>query len=161
MIRTATMEDMPALDRIYEAARAYMRASGNPTQWGTTDPPRSKLERDIGRGELYVICAEDGAPHAAFAFVVGEDATYGKIWDGDWTSDEVYGTIHRLASDGTLHGVFSQCVEFCKGKMTYIRADTHENNKTMQHLLAKHGFVRCGIIHVDDGTPRLAYEFRA
>ena len=161
MMRTATMEDLPALDRIYEAARAYMRASGNPTQWGTTDPPREKLERDIARGELQVICDEDGVPHAAFAFVMGEDPTYGKIWDGDWTSDEEYGTIHRIASDGTVHGVFEQCLDYCKGKINYIRADTHENNKTMQHLLTKNGFVRCGIIHVADGTPRLAYEYRA
>ena len=39
-----------------------------------------------------------------------------------------------------------------------LRADTHEDNKIMQHLLEKNGFVRCGIIHVEDGTPRVAYQ---
>ena len=28
----------------------------------------------------------------------------------------------------------------------------------MQHLLEKNGFTRCGIIHVADGTPRIAYQ---
>lgn len=28
----------------------------------------------------------------------------------------------------------------------------------MQHILEKNGFARCGIIHVADGTPRIAYQ---
>lgn len=39
-----------------------------------------------------------------------------------------------------------------------LRADTHADNKIMQHLLEKNGFARCGIIHVEDGTPRVAYQ---
>lgn len=27
-----------------------------------------------------------------------------------------------------------------------------------QHLLESEGFTRCGIIHVEDGTPRIAYQ---
>ena len=29
---------------------------------------------------------------------------------------------------------------------------------TMQHLLESNGFVRCGIIHIADGSPRIAYQ---
>ena len=39
-----------------------------------------------------------------------------------------------------------------------LRADTHADNKIMQHLLEENGFTRCGIIHVEDGTPRIAYQ---
>lgn len=159
VIRKAVMGDMPVILRIYEAARAYMREHGNPSQWGNNNPPRETLEADIQREELYVICGEDGLPHAAFALVAGEDPTYGVIEDGDWTSDEPYVTIHRVGSDGTLKGTFAQCVEFCKAQHDNIRADTHENNLTMQHLLTKHGFVRCGIVHVADGSPRFAYQY--
>ena len=28
----------------------------------------------------------------------------------------------------------------------------------MQHLLEKNGFARCGIIHVADGSSRIAYQ---
>ena len=33
-----------------------------------------------------------------------------------------------------------------------LRADTHADNKIMQHLLEENGFTKCGIIHVEDGT---------
>lgn len=39
-----------------------------------------------------------------------------------------------------------------------MRIDTHENNKVMQHLIKKNGFQECGIIYVEDGSPRIAYE---
>ena len=39
-----------------------------------------------------------------------------------------------------------------------VRADTHADNKIMQHLLEENGFTKCGIIHVEDGTPRIAYQ---
>ena len=43
-------------------------------------------------------------------------------------------------------------------RLPHLRADTHEANVTMQRCLERAGFVRCGVIHVADGTPRLAYE---
>lgn len=29
----------------------------------------------------------------------------------------------------------------------------------MQHVLEKNGFVRCGIIHLENGDPRIAYQY--
>ena len=40
----------------------------------------------------------------------------------------------------------------------HLRIDTHEKNLVMQNLVKKTGFSYCGIIYVDDGTKRLAYE---
>ena len=31
----------------------------------------------------------------------------------------------------------------------------------MQHVLEKNGFVPCGIIYVEDGSPRIAYQTKA
>ena len=36
--------------------------------------------------------------------------------------------------------------------------DTHEANGPMRHKLEKNGFTYCGIIYVEDGTPRRAYQ---
>lgn len=160
MIRKAEPGDIEALLRVYKAAKAYMRATGNPSQW-EEGYPECVLDRDIQKGNLYVLCGEDGAVHAAFAFILGEDPTYAVIEEGAWTSGEPYGTIHRVGSDGTERGVFSKCLEFCRARSPYLRADTHHDNKTMQHVLEKHGFVRRGIIYTDDGTPRIAYEYFA
>ncbi len=33
-----------------------------------------------------------------------------------------------------------------------LRADTHADNKIMQHLLEKNGFTRCGVIHVAESA---------
>ena len=35
--------------------------------------------------------------HGVFAFILGEDPTYGVIEDGQWLSGDPYGTIHRIA----------------------------------------------------------------
>ena len=47
---------------------------------------------------------------------------------------------------------------FCKGIISHIRIDTHQDNKVMQHVVEKHGFRRRGIIYIADGSPRIAYE---
>lgn len=89
----------------------------------------------------------------------GVDPTYQVIEDGAWLNDTLpYGTIHRLASSGKSKGVASAVIEWCLEHCQSLRADTHADNQIMQHLLEKNGFTRCGIIHVADGTPRIAYQ---
>ena len=39
-----------------------------------------------------------------------------------------------------------------------LRADTHRDNRIMQHILQKHGFRYCGIIYLLNGDERLAYQ---
>ena len=89
---------------------------------------------------------------------MGEDATYNVIEDGSWLSGDTYGTIHRVAGDGQVHGVLTMAVQFCEQKIKHLRIDTHNDNKIMQHVIEKNGFNRCGIIHVKDGSERIAYE---
>lgn len=157
-IRQAQPNDLKDILRVYEIAREYMRQSGNPDQWGTDKPKRELLEADIQKGELFVGEDADGVIHFVFAFILGEDPTYSYIEDGAWLSDAPYGTIHRIAGDGTVSGVVKMAVEFCRNTISNIRIDTHEKNKTMQHVVEKLGFVKCGIIYIDDGTPRIAYQ---
>lgn len=111
---------------------------------------------DITGGNFYAM-EDDGRLCGVFAFILGEDPTYRKI-DGAWLNDEPYGTVHRIAGDGSARGIFARCVEFCSSKTTNLRMDTHRDNHTMLHLLEKHGFTRCGIITVRDGTPRIAFQ---
>ena len=96
--------------------------------------------------------------HGVFAFIIGKEPTYEKIEQGAWISDTEYGTLHRVAGDGTIHGIFDKIVDFCGRKIEHLRVDTHEQNRIMQHLISRNGFQKCGIIHVLDGTPRIAYE---
>ena len=157
-IRKAKPGDMNAILSVYEIAREYMRQSGNPDQWGTDKPKQELLEEDIRKGELFVGESEEGQIHFVFAFILEEDPTYSYIESGEWLSEEPYGTIRRIASDGTVSGVVQTAVNYCKNTISNIRMDTHEKNTTMQHVLEKLGFARCGIIYISDGTPRIAYQ---
>lgn len=156
-IRNAKMNDLPRLEEIYAYARSFMVKTGNPNQWGTKNPPTAQLEVDICRQELYVL-EDEGGIHGVFYFAMGEDPTYQSIYEGSWASAAPYGTIHRIASDGS-GGIFAAALEFCKGKSNHIRIDTHHDNKIMQHVVQKHGFASRGIIYIADGSPRIAYEF--
>ncbi len=92
-------------------------------------------------------------------FEIAADPTYAVIEDGAWISDEPYGVIHRVANNGTIKGMFSEVFGFCHQKINHLRIDTHDDNKIMQHVVEKHGFQRCGIIHLQNGDPRIAYEY--
>lgn len=158
IIRKAEEKDLNSILRVYAIAREYMRQNGNPDQWGWDKPPKEMLVDDIKKGQLYVGENTDGSIPFVFAFILGDDPTYSYIEDGSWLSDEPYGTIHRIASDGSLPGVVKMAVDFCKTIISNIRIDTHHNNKTMQHVVEKIGFTKCGIIYIEDGTPRIAYQ---
>lgn len=160
-IRKAKKDDLLQIRNIYKAAKEYMDASGNPNQWAVGYPPEEYLTEDIKCSRLYV-CAEAEKLCGVFMLSTADDPTYHYI-EGAWINDEPYGVIHRIASDGTKKGIFGAVLEFCKEKMKEqnilnLRIDTHEENRTMQHLLAKYGFRRCGIIYLENGSPRIAYQ---
>ena len=158
MFRGAVRGDLPQILKIYAHARAVMKASGNPTQWGDNFPPQELLEEDIDSNRLFLYVV-NGQIEAVFAFILGADPTYAAIEDGQWLDDTLpYGTIHRLASAGHRKGVTDEVITWCLEHCESLRADTHEDNKIMQHLLEKNGFARCGIILADDGKPRIAYQ---
>ncbi len=155
-IRKARPEDLTRIMEIYACARAFMARTGNPNQWGTTNPPQAQLEQDIKEGNLYAVC-DEARVCGVFFFAVGEDPTYQTIYYGDWHSGEQYGTIHRIASDGS-GGILKACVDYCWQLCPYLRIDTHEDNRVMQKAVSKLGFRRCGIIYIADGTSRIAYD---
>lgn len=157
-IRKSTAADLPRMLEIYAYAREFMAATGNPHQWGDGGNPRPEvLEQDIEDGVGYVM-EKEGRIVGAFAFIIGEDETYGVIEDGEWLNDEPYGTIHRIAGDGSTKGVLKECVSFGAGLINNIRIDTHHDNVVMQNAIKKCGFEECGTIYVQDGTPRIAYQ---
>ena len=157
-IRKTTTSDIDAVLDIFAAAKRYMRAVGNTAQWGDDYPTRDIVAYDIARGGSYVL-TENGEIVGTFALILGEDESYRVIEGGAWRSGKPYGTIHRLASNGKARGVSRACFDFCTAQIGYLRADTHEENRTMQQLLEAYGFQKCGIIHgAVDGGERIAYD---
>lgn len=163
-IRPARREDLPAMEAIYEQAKEFMRETGNPNQWNGSYPEEGLLLCDMEHGNSYIV-EENGQVIGTFAFIKGEDPTYRVIEDGMWMKEEPYGTVHRLASATGTHGVAAACFAWCRAQcengsgIAGLRADTHADNRVMQHVLEKNGFVRCGIIHLENGDPRIAYQY--
>ena len=158
MIRAATPADLPAILEVYRKARDFMARSGNPTQWGTTYPATELLVEDICLGRLFVDTEQERIC-GAFMFALGDDPTYAYIENGAWLDSTLYGTIHRVAGDGTVPGVLKRCVAFCRSQHPHLRIDTHADNHIMQKLITREGFAFCGTIYVEDGSPRMAYEW--
>jgi len=142
----------------YDLARRYMRSLGNHSQWINGYPSRELVAKDISSGNNYVGVDNDGDIVMAFAFIIGDDATYSIIEAGQWLNSLPYGTIHRLGSTGKTKGVLKACVEYCTSRINNLRLDTHADNLTMQKAASRLGFIRCGIIYCNDGTPRIAYQ---
>lgn len=122
-IRKSTDADVPAILEIFRAAKAYMAAHGNPTQWGGGYPGLPELLPDIARGDSYVL-TENGTVVGTFSFIIGDEPTYQVLLNGKWHAERPYGTIHRLASNGTVCGVARTCFDFCTGLVDYVRVDT-------------------------------------
>lgn len=160
-IRHSTEQDFCQIMEIYEYARRFMAEHGNPNQWGPTNwPPEKLIHSDIAEGKSYVCVYEDRIV-GTFFFDQGKDIepTYHVIESGAWLDSGPYGVIHRLAGDGSVKGIGRFCIEWTLKQCGHLRIDTHGDNKVMQNLLEKNGFIYCGIIHVkNDNYPRFAYE---
>lgn len=156
-IRNTQLTDLETLRQIYAHAREQMKQNGNPSQWGDSHPSESVILADIRNSRSYVI-EKNGKICGAFSFIIGDDPTYQVLEHGHWLNEAPYGTIHRLAGDGSVKGIFAACLAWCLGRIPNIRIDTHRDNLIMQHLLEKNGFIECGIIYTEDNSPRLAYQ---
>ncbi len=157
-IRRATEKDLDAVAAIYDAARAFMHANGNPTQWPGDYPGRIDAEKDLDEDALWVM-DEGSGPVAVMSVLSRPDRTYARIEGEPWLNDDPYWVMHRLAVAEPGHGRGARMLAWLCERHDNVRADTHADNVPMQRALERAGFVRRGTITCDDGTPRIAYHF--
>ncbi|MFA7222620.1 MAG: N-acetyltransferase [Bacilli bacterium] len=155
-ILLATSKNINRILKIYESAKKFMESEHN-HQWHAGYPGFKMVKAEIKKKELYVIKDKDVIV-GVFAFIIGVDHTYLKI-DGAWLNDEPYGTIHRLAKIGEAKGILEAALNFCLTKVDNIRIDTKDTNISMNNKLLSIGFKRTGIIKIDNGEDRIAYQF--
>ena len=157
LIRKTAREDVPFVADIYAEAKKFMRESGNPTQWNGAYPNGESALSDIEKGIGYVCCDGDEIV-AVFAFSVDNEPTYDLIHDGEWKKTGEYAFIHRIAVKHRGRGIIDFCFEQCFKMYPNQRIDTHRNNIPMQKVLKRNGFEYCGIIFLENGDERLAYQ---
>lgn len=147
---------------IYEDGRLSLKEKGV-NQWQDEGPSLESLLRDMGKNFSYVL--EDGEEIVGTTAVTeGIDKTYLEI-DGAWLNGEDYVTVHRFAVSRVCRGkgygkkMFKEIEGLAKSKgIKNIRVDTHKDNDSMKGLLQSLGYKYCGIIRLENGDLRNAYQ---
>ena len=166
IIRKTTISDIGEVMPIFEEARRTIAALGI-DQWQNGYPSEDVILADIELGQSYV-CEIDGKICGSFAMLENGEPTYDKIFDGHWlTGDDSrdYIAIHRVAISVSSRGsgLSGKIIDFAaafakdKGRKS-LRIDTHRGNAVMRRMLEKNGFKYCGIIYLESGDERVAYE---
>ena len=156
-VRKTRPEELDEVMEIYAFARRFMEEHGNPNQWKKTNPSRERIVQDIKEEKSYV-CVENREILGVFYFAVEADPTYKIIYEGTWLNSEEYAVVHRIASAGKAKGVGTFCMNWAYGQFSNVKIDTHRDNVVMQNMLNKNGFSYCGIIQLQNGEERLAFQ---
>ncbi|VYT81407.1 GNAT family N-acetyltransferase [Clostridium tertium] len=161
--RKTTEKDLDSVIKIIDEAKEFLKIN-NIDQWQNGYPNKEVILRDIENDHSYVL-DDNGEIIATTVLSFDGDKNYDVIYNGDWITDNKYGVIHRIAvsRDYANRGIGKKIIESSEdiakeNNIKSMRADTHKDNKTMQSLLLKNGYEYCGIIFVEDGTERLAFE---
>lgn len=167
-IKKARLEDINELVNIYLIAQKHMIAEGNINQWNQNeDVFKESIINYINNDNFYIVKQENEIV-GFFAMIFGTDKTYNVIKYGSWINNDEYVTIHKIAVKYHQKGIASFIFDFvCKvalnANINNIRIDTHKDNISMNSLLNKFGFIKCGIISItcdysNDNSLRIAYQ---
>ena len=170
LIRVTTPADVPAVMTIIEEARRTIAALGI-DQWQNGSPNEAMILADVKAGQSRVALV-DGEVVGTFALIENGEPVYAVIENGGWQTPDrdtagewSYLAIHRVAisvshrGSGISTAVIRHAEDIARsmGRRS-LRIDTHEGNVVMRRMLERHGFIPCGIIHLENGDPRVAYE---
>lgn len=163
-LRLRKADDLELVFQIMMDAKEYFKITGI-NQWGNDYPSRELLQSDIDSGCGYFMIVDDEVIGYFMMSFDGEN-TYREIFDGTWTMDDAYAVIHRFAILQKYHGQglakeFFSLIELEVLEhyyYHYIRIDTYQNNQVMRHLLETMGYQYAGVIYLENGESRLAYD---
>lgn len=161
--KNTEIKDLDRVIEIITEAQLYFRQN-KINQWQDGYPNRDSILSDMEKGDSFVILDGDkiiGTTAISFSI----EASYNEIFQGQWLEDREYAVVHRVAFDNDYKGkglgteVFKYAEKLCRQRKVFsIRVDTHRDNLAMQRLIKKNGFKYCGVIYLEDGAERLAYE---
>ncbi|WP_455539219.1 GNAT family N-acetyltransferase [Terrisporobacter sp.] len=161
--RKSVKSDVPKIMSIIKQAQDYFKKQ-NIDQWQNGYPNEEVINNDIKNNQSYVMINE-GNILATTVISFEKELSYENIIDGKWLTNGEYGVIHRIAVDnnykglGLSHKIIKYAENLCLEKGVHsIKVDTHEDNIPMQSLLKKSGFKYCGVVYLEDGVKRIAFE---
>ena len=164
IFRNSKVEDLEYILSILEEAKIFLKNNGV-DQWQNGYPNKEVILSDIKNNESYVLEYENKIIGTTVLSFRGEN-TYNKIYEGKCiTEKENYGVIHRIAikKDDSIKNIGMSIMKYIEEKcidnnVYNIKIDKHKDNKHMQNLLKKLNYKYCGIIYLEDGNERIAFE---
>lgn len=165
-IISAQKSDLASIMRVVQSAQIYLAELGI-DQWQDGYPNQEVVLKDINNNESYLVINDRNECIGTTMFSLRPEPTYTLIEERDWLTKEgmQYGVIHRMAVDDQFRSSgFSRFVFdhfenlLIEKEIKSMRIDTHEDNQMMQGLLKKRGYHYCGIIYLESGSKRLAFE---
>lgn len=165
-IRKSTHGDTGSLLALFDEARKTIARLGI-DQWQNGYPSLEVVSEDISLERSYAVNI-DSQLCGTFVLIDNGEPTYDKIYEGDWKTgneSQDYVAIHRVAVSVAVRGkgISTAIISYAESHAralgrTALRIDTHKGNIVMRRMLEKHGFEYCGVIYLEDGNPRVAYE---
>ena len=161
--RQAKISDLDQIVEIIELSKKYLKET-KVDQWQDGYPEKEDLRRDIESRNSYVLTNKDEIVATTVISLDGE-STYNSIFNGEWITNEDYIVMHRVAVHDKYKGkgIFKELIKEAeilalnKG-ISSIKIDTHRDNISMQRAVVKNDFKKCGIIYLEDGSERIAFE---
>ena len=150
MIRNAKLPEIPEILELTRACGKEMASRGI-FQWNELYPSHAVLEKDVERGELYLL-EKSGGLIGIIALTSIMDEEYQSV---SWlTPDQNNLYVHRLAVDPEYQGLgyAQQLMTFAEafareGKYISIRLDTFSQNPRNQKFYEQRGYSRLGDVY--------------
>ena len=159
-LRKANENETENAMNLINKAKKFLKKQGI-DQWQKGYPDRECIQNDIKNRKGYFLEENNLIGYLCIDFD-GEPA-YADL-SGEWKSNGGYAVVHRMAIDDAYRGkgaasaafdlIQSLCIE---NGVHSIRVDTDEDNKIMQHIIHKNGFIFCGTINFDN-SKKIAFE---
>ncbi|HAT4191270.1 GNAT family N-acetyltransferase [Clostridium perfringens] len=161
--RQAKISDLDQIVEIIELSKKYLKET-KVDQWQDGYPAKEDLRRDIESGNSYVLTNKDEIVATTVISLDGE-STYNSIFNGEWITNEDYIVMHRVAVHDKYKGkgIFKELIKEAESLalnkgISSIKIDTHRDNISMQRAVVKNDFKKCGIIYLEEGSERIAFE---
>lgn len=163
ILRETRKEEINEVMKIINEGKVLLK-NNSVNQWQNGYPNEDVILRDILNDESYVL-EHNNEIIGTTALSFRGEKTYDKIYEGKWLSNGEYAVVHRIAAC-KIDGIKSVGTEILKEvekicllrNIKNIKIDTHEDNKIMQRLLSKNNYKYCGVIYLEDGSKRIAFE---
>lgn len=150
MIRRAKISEIPDILTITQACAKKMQENGI-FQWNEHYPSKEAFQKDIDRGELFVI-EEKNTVQGTIVISTVMDEEYKPIQWLTHNGNSVY--IHRLSVHPNLQGkgLAQQMMDFAENharehRFVSVRLDTFSQNKRNQRFFEQRGYQKLGDIY--------------